>query len=227
MLSGSDDPPDWSPAILGKLADQVTKAADDPEPSLDDPTHCEFAADLEKIYRILRKFHSRVPKLELVLHQSSVVLRSSLTERVLSRCSLYIVGYNNFLGGYAQAGKRADAYELLKEMKRKGCESNAGSYTTMIQALCGQEKMEEAMRVFVEMERSGCEVDVVTYTTLISGFCKWGKIVRSYEILESMIRKGFMPSQMTYLQIMLAHEKKEDLEECIIDGADEEDWLHA
>ncbi|PRQ49610.1 putative pentatricopeptide [Rosa chinensis] len=102
-----------------------------------------------------------------------------------------------------------DAYELLKELRRKGCESNAGSYTTMIQVLCGQEKMEEAMRVFVEMEKSGCE------------------IVRSYEILESIIRKGFTPSQMTYLQIMLAHEKKEDFEECIIDGADEEDWLHA
>ncbi|XP_024178274.1 putative pentatricopeptide repeat-containing protein At5g65820 [Rosa chinensis] len=206
--------------LQGQLADQVTKAADD-------PTHCEFASDLEKIYRILRKFHSRVPKLELVLHQSGLVLHSDLTEQVLSRCSLYIVGYNNLLGEYAQAEKMVDAYELLKELRRKGCESNAGSYTTMIQVLCGQEKMEEAMRVFVEMEKSGCEVDVVTYTTLISGFCKWGKIVRSYEILESIIRKGFTPSQMTYLQIMLAHEKKEDFEECIIDGADEEDWLHA
>ncbi|CAN0864970.1 Pentatricopeptide repeat-containing protein At3g49730 [Linum grandiflorum] len=85
-----------------------------------------------------------------------------------------IVVYNNLLSGYAIAGKMADAYDLLKEMRRtKGCEPNANSYTILIQGFCKHQKMDDAMRMFVEMERHGCDVDIVTYTTLISGFCKW------------------------------------------------------
>ncbi|XP_011073666.1 putative pentatricopeptide repeat-containing protein At5g65820 isoform X2 [Sesamum indicum] len=96
-----------------------------------------------------------------------------------------IVVYNNLLNGYSVAGKMVDAFHLLQEMKRTGCEPNATSYTIMIQALCAREKMEEAVRVFMDMEGNGCEADIVTYTTLISGFCK------------------------------SAHEKKEELEECL------------
>ncbi|MCE7766813.1 hypothetical protein GQL56_29760, partial [Pseudomonas putida] len=54
-----------------------------------------------------------------------------------------------------------------------------------------------------------------TYTTLISGFCKWGKIEKGYELLDNMRQKGYNPNQTTYLHIMLAHEKKEELEECL------------
>uniref|UniRef100_A0A7N0TZQ3 Pentatricopeptide repeat-containing protein n=1 Tax=Kalanchoe fedtschenkoi TaxID=63787 RepID=A0A7N0TZQ3_KALFE len=126
-----------------------------------------------------------------------------------------IVVYNTLLSGYAAAGKMVDASDLLKEMAKKGCEPNATSYTTLIQAFCAREKMDEAMRVFVEMERSSCDADVVTYTTLISGFCKWGKITKGYEILDQMIRKGHAPNQTTYMHILAAHEKKDQLEECM------------
>ncbi|KAL5550113.1 hypothetical protein UlMin_000289 [Ulmus minor] len=62
--------------------------------------------------------------------------------------------------------------------------------------------MEEVMQVFVDMERNGCEAD-------------WGKIERGYEILDSMIQKGHTPDQMIYFHIMVALEKKEELEECL------------
>ncbi|CAN4089620.1 unnamed protein product [Withania somnifera] len=323
--------------------------------------HDEFSSDVEKIYRILKNFHSRVPKLELALQESGVVPRAGLTERVMKRCGdagylgyrffvwvgkqpgyshsheackamvrilgkmrkfgsvwalieeirnenpefltaelfvvlmrrfasgrmvkkaievldempkygvepdeyvfgclldalckngsvkeaaklfdemgfmfrltikhftslLYgwckegkvmeakvvlvkmreagfepdIVVYNNLLNGYVVCRKMADAFDLLQEMKRKGCNPNATSFTI----LCG----------FLDMERSGCEADVVTYTTLVSGFCKWGNIEKGYELLDNMLQKGHTPNQTTYLHIMLAHEKKEELEECL------------
>ncbi|KAJ8439737.1 hypothetical protein Cgig2_009561 [Carnegiea gigantea] len=335
----------------------------------------EFEVDVEKIYRILRKFHSRVPKLELALQESGVIMRSGLTERVLNRCGdagnlayrffvwaskqpgykhsydvykamirtlgkmrqfgavwaiveemrrdnpqlitpdvfvilmrrfasrkmvkkaievldemrkygcepdeyvfgclldalckngsvkeaaslfedirmrftptlkhftslLYgwcregklmeakhvlvqmreagfepdIVVYNNLLNGYAVAGKMADAYDLLQEMRRKGCEPNAASYTVLIQALCAMEKNEESMRVFADMERCGCDADVMTYNALISGLCKCRKIDRAYELLSTMLQRGHRPDQTTYLHILLAHEKKEQFEECM------------
>lgn len=65
------------------------------------------------------------------------------------------------------------------------------------------------------MERSGCELDVVAYTALISGFCKCGKVEKAYGTLHEMTRKGFRPNETTYLHIMLAHERKEQLEECL------------
>ncbi|KAF3495493.1 hypothetical protein DY000_02055676 [Brassica cretica] len=127
-----------------------------------------------------------------------------------------IVVFTNLLSGYAHAGKMADAYDLMKDMRRRGFEPNANCYTVLIQALCKMEKrMDEAMRVFVEMERYGCEADIVTYTALISGFCKWGMIDKGYSVLDDMGKKGVVPSQVTYMQIMVAHEKKEQFEECL------------
>jgi pentatricopeptide repeat protein len=55
----------------------------------------------------------------------------------------------------------------------------------------------------------------VTYTALVSGFCKWGKIDKCYIVLDDMIKKGLMPSELTYMHIMVAHEKKESFEECL------------
>ncbi|KAJ0253719.1 putative pentatricopeptide repeat-containing protein [Hirschfeldia incana] len=127
-----------------------------------------------------------------------------------------VVVYTNLLSGYAHAGRMADAYDLMKDMRGKGLEPNANCYTVLIQALCKMEKrMDEAMRVFVEMERYGCEGDVVTYTALVSGFCKWGMVDKGYGVLEDMRRKGVVASQVTYMQIMVAHEKKEEFEECL------------
>ncbi|CAN8278461.1 unnamed protein product [Cochlearia groenlandica] len=127
-----------------------------------------------------------------------------------------IVVYTNLLSGYAHAGKMADAYDLLNDMRKRGLEPNANCYTVLIQALCKMEKrMDEAMRVFVDMERYGCEADMVTYTAMISGFCKWGMIDKGYSYLDDMIKKGVVPSQVMYMQIMVAHEKKEQVEECL------------
>lgn len=127
-----------------------------------------------------------------------------------------IVVFTNLLSGYAHAEKMADAYDLMKDMRKRGYEPNANCYTVLIQTLCKTEKrMDEAMRVFVEMERYGCEADIVTYTALISGFCKWGMIDKGYSVLDDMRKKGVMPSQVTYMQIMVAHEKREQFEECL------------
>ncbi|KAI3782451.1 hypothetical protein L2E82_12498 [Cichorium intybus] len=90
-------------------------------------------------------------------------------------------------------------------------------FTSLLYGWFKEERMEtaNAMHVFMDMERDECEADVVTYTTLLSGFCKWGKIKTDYEILDHMIKKGHTPNQTTYLHILNAHEKKDELEECL------------
>lgn len=67
----------------------------------------------------------------------------------------------------------------------------------------------------MDMQNSECDADVVAYTTLISGFRKWGQIDKGYEHLDNMIQLGYTPNEATYLNILMANEKKEELEECI------------
>ncbi|RYR46908.1 hypothetical protein Ahy_A07g032773 [Arachis hypogaea] len=66
------------------------------------------------------------------------------------------------------------------------------------------------MRLFVEINRNGCDVDAIIYTTLIMK-----KVERGYELLDQMIQQGLVPNQLTYHLLMLAHKKKEELEEYI------------
>ncbi|KAI6690026.1 hypothetical protein NL676_026854 [Syzygium grande] len=75
--------------------------------------------------------------------------------------------------------------------------------------------MEEAVCMLLEMHRSNCEADGVTYATLITGFCKCSKLDSAYGLLDRMIQQGHTACATTYLHIMLAHEKEEELEECL------------
>ncbi|RVX23202.1 Pentatricopeptide repeat-containing protein [Vitis vinifera] len=95
------------------------------------------------------------------------------------------------------SGKMVDAYDLLKEMRRKECEPNVMSFTTLIQALCAKKKMEEAMRVFFEMQSCGCPADAVTYTTLITHEKK-EELEECIELMEEMRKIGCTPDLNIY-----------------------------
>ena len=77
---------------------------------------------MEKVYRILRKYHSRVPKLELALRESGVVVRPGLTERVLNRCGdAGNLAYRFYSWASKQSGHRLDhdAYKaMIKVLSR-------------------------------------------------------------------------------------------------------------
>lgn len=45
---------------------------------------------------------------------------------------LDIVVYNNLFNGYVVVGKMVDVYDFLKEMRRKGCNSNVVFYIVLI-----------------------------------------------------------------------------------------------
>lgn len=89
------------------------------------------------------------------------------------------------------------------------------TYTTLIQALCGRERVDEAMWVFVDMRRHECLPDGITYSALIGGFAKCGKIDRAFEFLDAMTKNGCRKSPNAYFPIFIALENKEDLEQCL------------
>jgi len=129
--------------------------------------------------------------------------------------ALDVVAFNTLLAGFVADGRFEDAFELAREMERRGCPPNAVSYTTLMQGLGARGRVDEAMRVFVEMRRKGCAPDAVTYGTLVSAFCKTGKISQGYEFLDAMSREGLRVDAAVYHGFFIAHEKKEQLEECL------------
>ncbi|XAR51402.1 hypothetical protein NMG60_11006021 [Bertholletia excelsa] len=174
----------------------------------------EFAADVEKVYRILRKFHSRVPKLELALQESGVVVRSGLTERVLNRCGdAGDLAYKFFVWVSKQPGYR-HSYDVYKAMvKTLGKMRQFGAVWALIEEmrkenplLIGPEifvalmrrfastrMVKKAIEVLDEMPKYGCEPDEHVFGCLLDALCKNGSVKEAASLFDEM-RMRFTPT---------------------------------
>ncbi|PIA25046.1 hypothetical protein AQUCO_13300033v1 [Aquilegia coerulea] len=142
----------------------------------------EYSADVEKIYRILRKFHSRAPKLELALQESGVAVSSGLVERVLSRCGdAGNLGYRFFAWASKQPGYRHNyqvyksiikilgkmrqfgaVWALIEEMRKENPELlTADAFIVLMRRFASARMVMKAIEVLDEMPKYGCEPDVM------------------------------------------------------------------
>ncbi|KAA8531531.1 hypothetical protein F0562_006240 [Nyssa sinensis] len=157
----------------------------------------EFADDVEKLYRILRKFHSRVPKLELALQESGVVVRSGLTERVLNRCGdAGNLGYRFFVWASKQPGYRHsyDVYKamikilgkmrqfgavwaLIEEMRKENPQLiSVDVFVVLMRRFASARMVKKAIEVLDEMPKYGCEPDEYVFGCLLDALCKNGSV---------------------------------------------------
>ncbi|KAI4366526.1 hypothetical protein MLD38_022395 [Melastoma candidum] len=174
----------------------------------------EFAADVEKIYRILKKFHSRTPKMELALQESGVVMRSGLTERVLNRCGdAGNLGYGFFVWAVKQPGYR-HSYEVYKAMVRVlGKMRQFGAVWALIEEMSRNNPqllstelfvilmrryasirlVKKAIEVLDEMPKYGCKPDGYVFECLLDALCKNGS-VKDAALLFEDLRYRFRPT---------------------------------
>ncbi|KAF2283800.1 hypothetical protein GH714_015975 [Hevea brasiliensis] len=174
----------------------------------------EFARDVEKVYRILRNFHSRVPKLELALQKSGVVVRAGLTERVLNRCGdAGNLGYRFFVWASKQPGYR-HSYEnykamvkifskmrqfgavwaLLEEMRKDNSVLITSElFVVLIRRFASARLVKKAIEVLDEMPKYGCEPDEYVFGCLLDSLCKKGSVKQAASLFEDM-RVRFRPS---------------------------------
>ncbi|KAK9285948.1 hypothetical protein L1049_025150 [Liquidambar formosana] len=179
-----------------------------------DESYDEFANDVEKVYRILRKFHSRVPKLELALQESGVVVRSGLTERVLNRCGdAGNLGYRFFVWASKQPGYK-HSYEVYKAMIRiLGKMRQFGAVWALIEEMreenpqlvspdvfvvlmrrfASARMVKKAIEVLDEMPKYGCEPDEHVFGCLLDALCKNGSVKEAASLFEDM-RVRFTPT---------------------------------
>ncbi|XP_022152418.1 putative pentatricopeptide repeat-containing protein At5g65820 [Momordica charantia] len=178
-----------------------------PHDSTDDKDADEFSADVEKVYRILRKFHTRVPKLELALQESGVILRSGLPERVLNRCGdAGNLGYRFFVWCSKQPGYR-HSYEVYKAMiKTLGKMRQFGAVWALIEEMRNENPymltpevfivlmrrfasarmVKKAVEVLDEMPKYGCEPDEYVFGCLLDALCKNGSVKEAASLFEDM-----------------------------------------
>lgn len=182
----------------------------------------EFAADVEKIYKILRKFHSRVPKLELALQESGVVLRSGLPERVLNRCGdAGNLGYRFFVWAAKQPGYK-HSYEVYKGMIRVlGKMRQFGAVWALIEEMRNENPqlispevfivlmrrfasarmVKKAIEVLDEMTKYGCEPDEYVFGCLLDALCKNGSVKEAASLFEDM-RARFKPNLKHFTSLL-------------------------
>ncbi|OVA07273.1 Pentatricopeptide repeat [Macleaya cordata] len=174
----------------------------------------EYSADVEKVYRILRKFHSRVPKLELALQESGVIVSSTLVEKVLNRCGdAGNLGYRFFSWASKQPGYRPSyevyksmirvlskmrqfgaVWALIEEMRRENPQFlTADAFVVLMRRFASARMVQKAIQVLDEMPKYGCEPDEYVFGCLLDALCKNGNVKEAASLFEDM-RIRFTPN---------------------------------
>nr|CAN71515.1 hypothetical protein VITISV_021787 [Vitis vinifera] len=174
------------------------------------------------VYRILRKFHSRVPKLELALQESGVAVRSGLTERVLNRCGdAGNLGYRFFVWASKQPGYR-HSYEvykamikilgkmrqfgavwaLIEEMRRENPQFvSPYVFVVLMRRFASARMVKKAIEVLDEMPKYGCEPDEHVFGCLLDALCKNGSVKEAASLFEDM-RIRFTPTLKHFTSLL-------------------------
>lgn len=184
--------------------------------------HSEFSADVEKIYRILRKFHSRTPKLELALQQSGIPISSGLVERVLNRCGdAGNLGFRFFSWAAKQPGYRHsyDVYKsmikmlgkmrqfgavwaLIDEMRRENPELiTVDVFIILMRRFASARMVKKAIAVLDEMPKFGCKPDEHVFGCLLDALCKNGSVKEAALLFEDM-RVQFPPNLKHFTSLL-------------------------
>ncbi|CAM8983204.1 unnamed protein product [Rhodiola kirilowii] len=182
----------------------------------------EFTDDVEKIYRILRRFHSRVPKLELALIESQIEVRPGLTERVLNRCGdAGNLGYSFFVWASKQEGYKHsyDVYKamvkilgkmrqfgavwaLLEEMRRDNPQLiRPDVFLVLMRRFASARMVKKAVEVLDEMPKYGCEPDEYVFGCLLDALCKNGSVKEAASLFEDM-RIRFTPNLKHFTSLL-------------------------
>uniref|UniRef100_A0A0E0PAU7 Pentacotripeptide-repeat region of PRORP domain-containing protein n=1 Tax=Oryza rufipogon TaxID=4529 RepID=A0A0E0PAU7_ORYRU len=128
-------------------------------------------------------------------------------EMLAANCVLNKVNVANFARCLCGVGKFDKAFQLIKEMMRKGFVPDTSTYSKVITFLCHATKVEKAFLLFQEMKMVGVTPDVYTYTVLIDSFCKAGLIEQAQCWFEEMRSVGCSPTVVTYTALIHAYLK--------------------
>lgn len=111
------------------------------------------------------------------------------------------VTYGILIKAYCEMGSPESAIERLEEMKEKGVEITAISFTTILHSLYKNGKNDEAEKIWSDMVRKGCSLDVGAYNVRISHI--HGENPDNVKgLIDEMMNIGLKPDTITYNYLM-------------------------
>ncbi|KAL8521199.1 hypothetical protein ACS0TY_011660 [Phlomoides rotata] len=100
--------------------------------------------------------------------------------------------------GSAALGNLGNSYIGLVDENRKTCLPDLITYSTVINGLCRDGRLEEAKKTFIEMLGRNLFPDSTVYDIFIYNLCKRGKMSSAFQVLKDMERKGCNKTLQTY-----------------------------
>ncbi|XP_071690255.1 uncharacterized protein [Rutidosis leptorrhynchoides] len=117
------------------------------------------------------------------------------------------VNVTNFARCLSGSGNYEKAYNVIREMMKKGFVPDIGTYNKVISFLCDASQIEKAFWLFKEMKKNGVVPNVHTYTMLIDTFCKAGLIPQARIWFDEMFTNGCAPNVVTYTTLIHSYLK--------------------
>ncbi|ERM94798.1 pentatricopeptide repeat-containing protein At3g18110, chloroplastic isoform X1 [Amborella trichopoda] len=183
--------------------------------------HSNWQRALE-IYEWLNLRHWYTPSARMLATILAVLGKANqetLAEAIFSRAKPEIGNvvqvYNSMMGVYARQGRFDDAQELLKLMRRRGCEPDLVSFNTLINARAKARFLSpgSAMDILNEIRKSGLRPDIITYNTLISSCASGSSSEEAVRVFQDMEHHGCLPDLWTYNAMISVFGRSGNLEE--------------
>ncbi|XP_042377580.1 pentatricopeptide repeat-containing protein At5g57250, mitochondrial-like isoform X1 [Zingiber officinale] len=109
---------------------------------------------------------------------------------------------SSIISGFSRNGVPALGLEFYERAKVAGLDPNLVTFTTVVDALCREGRIDEACNLVRKMEDNGMVLDVVLYTCLIDGYMKRGEIMEGLRKHKFMMETGINPDAVSYTSII-------------------------
>lgn len=97
-----------------------------------------------------------------------------------------------------KTGSIREAYDVIKEMRKKGFNPEVDSYNLLMEACCVQDLIRPAKKIWDEMFRNNICGNLHTYNILIHKFQELDHIDEALSLFEHMVSKKISPDFATY-----------------------------
>ncbi|VFQ63680.1 unnamed protein product [Cuscuta campestris] len=129
------------------------------------------------------------------------LFKKLLSERL---CVVSVVTLLVLIDGLCKAGHTGKAGKLLHLLDEKGNRRpNVFAYSTIIDSLCKDSKVDDALVLLSKMVARGIPPNVVTYTSLIHGLCKFSRWKEVKELLKRMADSKIPLDAHTYTVLVV------------------------
>lgn len=167
----------------------------------------ESLTDIEKVYKVIMKFHNNIDMLEMALDKCGVSVTPELVVQVLNKCGDagnpafrffvwagkqpgYIHKYEacnvmiNIMGRMTQF---ETIWVMLEEMRKTNPSLiTAETFIIMMRKFVAASMVQKAIDVLDEMPKFGCEPDAHTFGALLDALCKHDKVQEAIELFVDM-----------------------------------------